>query len=61
MKPPFPTIATADRINPGRTPTQFRVNGLSAPTNHPAAITVTGRAQGDADTLKRAALQKGGI
>lgn len=60
-KPPFPTIATADRIKPGRTPTQFRVNGLSAVTNHPGAITVTGRDQGQADAAKRHALTKGGI
>lgn len=61
MKAPFPTIATADRIKPGRTPTQFRVNGLSNVTHHHAAITVTGRAQGDRDSLKRHALVKGGI
>lgn len=61
MKPPFPTIATADRINPGRTPTQFRVNGLSPLTNHPAAISVTGAKQGQADAHRRDALKRGGI
>lgn len=60
-KAPFPTIATADRIKHGRTPTQFRVRGLSNPTHHPAAITVTGRDQGQADAAKRHALTKGCI
>lgn len=57
-KPPFPTIATADRIKPGRTPTQFRVNGLSAPTNVRGSITITGRAQGQADTDRRDAIKR---
>lgn len=61
MKPPFPTIATADRINPGRTPTQFRVNGLSNFTNHPAAIILTGSKQGQADTHRRDSIKRGGI
>lgn len=61
MKAPFPTIATADRIKPGRTPTQFRVNGLSNVTHHPAAISLTGSKQGAVDANKRHALVKGGI
>lgn len=60
-KPPFPTIATADRIKPGRTPTQFRVNGLSAVTHHPAAISLTGSKQGAVDANRRDALKRGGI
>lgn len=61
MKPPFPTIATADRISPGRTPTQFRVNGLSPLANHPAAISITGAKQGQADTHRRDSIKRGGI
>lgn len=57
-KPPFPTIATADRIKPGRTPTQFRVNGLSAVTHRTGAITVTGAAQGAIDTARRDSIKR---
>lgn len=39
---------------------QAYFDGLQEPTNHPRAITVTGRAQGERDAAKRDALRRGG-
>lgn len=59
LPPPFPTLASATGIPVLRTPTQYRTKGLV--TAYSRGISVTGREQGQAESIRRAALCKAGI
>lgn len=56
---PFPTIEHAIGIPPCRPSKLYRTKGLVTPFSR--GISVTGREQGQADALRRAALCKAGI
>ena len=57
--PPFPSVATTVGIPAQRIQPMYRTKGLV--TAFSKGITVTGAAQGLADSLRRDAIKRGGI
>lgn len=56
--PPFPTIEHAVGIPAPRPPKLYTTNGLVTPFSR--GITITGRAQGEADAQRRDSIRRGG-